>query len=351
MDFNELVASRTELEAAIREIQGKVTDLWRINQQQEEKIRDLEEQNEDRNVKFEATKTRLTRTEMTIRALEAKIKLQKAQNEDLKQESQQQQDEIKALKSQNKCDKREYATRVSELESENSFQTAKISELEMPKSCEASGVKANFSFLQSKLMRAEAEYKDKIKELNSKSLKQKVKLSNCIKELQRMNEDQEAEIEVLKDHLKDKENLISKLLGASQTKDSSWETQSQRLALLETQVETLEADKRCQESRSQELGMKYSAEIFRREKLQKQLKLNQYDVDQVHEIAQSLEFHFNSTYVRFSGDNELHTKSELEGAYKEAQRLQDKRRGLALARRMRIQEEEDRDGHAYSNGD
>ncbi|KAG7427841.1 hypothetical protein Forpi1262_v010979 [Fusarium oxysporum f. sp. raphani] len=227
MDFNELVASRTELEAAIREIQGKVTDLWRINQQQEEKIRDLEEQNEDRNVMFEATKTRLTRTEMTIRALEAKIKLQKAQNEDLKQESQQQQDEIKALKSQNKCDKREYATRVSELESENSFQTAKISELEMPKSCEASGVKANFSFLQSKLMRAEAEYKFKIKELNSKSLKQKVKFSNCIKELQRMNEDQEAEIEVLKDHLKDKEDLISKLLGASQTKDSSWETQSQ----------------------------------------------------------------------------------------------------------------------------
>ncbi|EXL71263.1 hypothetical protein FOPG_12993 [Fusarium oxysporum f. sp. conglutinans race 2 54008] len=251
MDFNELVAN-----------------LWRINQQQEEKIRDLEEQNEDRNVKFEATKTRLTRTEMTIRALEAKIKLQKAQNEDLKQESQQQQDEIKALKSQNKCDKREYATRVSELENENSPQTAKISELEMAKSCEASGVKANFSFLQSKLMRAEAEYKDKIKGLNRKSLKQKVKLSNFIKELQTMNKDQEAEIEALKDHLKDKEDLISKLLGASQTKDSSWETQSQRLALLETQVETLEADQRCQESRSQELEMKYSAEIFRREKSQ-----------------------------------------------------------------------------------
>ncbi|KAK2124172.1 hypothetical protein NOF04DRAFT_1349645 [Fusarium oxysporum II5] len=311
-----------------------IGNLWRINQQQEEKIRDLEEQNEDRNVKFEATKTRLTRTEMTIRALEAKIKLQKAQNEDLKQESQQQQDEIKVLKSQNKCDKREYASRDSELESENSLQTAKISELEMAKSCEASGVKANFSFLQSKLMRAETEYKDKIKELNSKSLKQKVKLSNCIKELQRMNEDQEAEIEALKDLLKDKEDLISKLLGASQTKDSSWETQSQRLALLETQVETLEADHRCRESRSQELEMKYSAEIFR-----------------LHEIAQSLEFHFNSTYVRFSGDNELHTKSKLEGAYKEAQRLQDKRRGLALARRMRIREEEDRDGHAYSNGD
>lgn len=117
------------------------------------------------------------------------------------------------LKSQNKCDKREYATRVSELESENSLQTAKISELEMAKSCEASGVKANFSFLQSKLMRAETEYKDKIKELNSKSLKQKVKLSNCIKESQRMNEDQEAEIEALKDHLKDKEDLISKLLA------------------------------------------------------------------------------------------------------------------------------------------
>ncbi|EXK35824.1 hypothetical protein FOXG_14671 [Fusarium oxysporum f. sp. lycopersici 4287] len=316
MDFNELVASRAGLEAAIREIQGKVTDLWRINQQQEEKIRDLEEQNEDRN----------------------KIKLQKAQNEDLKQESQQQQDEIKVLKSQNKCDKREYATRVSELESENSLQTAKISELEMAKSCEASGVKANFSFLQSKLMRAETEYKDKIKELNSKSLKQKVKLSNCIKESQRMNEDQEAEIEALKDHLKDKEDLISKLLAP----------RKQRIH--QTQVETLEADQRCRESRSQELEMKYSAEIFRREKLQKQLKLNQYDVDQVHEIAQSLEFHFNSTYVRFSGDNELHTKSELEGAYKEAQRLQDKRRGLALARRMRIQEEEDRDGHAYSNG-
>ncbi|EXL51779.1 hypothetical protein FOCG_07602 [Fusarium oxysporum f. sp. radicis-lycopersici 26381] len=142
---------------------------------------------------------------------------------------------------------------------------------------------------------------------------------------------------------------MSKLPDASQTKDSSWETQSQRLSLLETQVETLEADKRREESRSQELEIRYSTETFRRKKLQQQLNLNQYDVDQVNENVQILEFHFNSTYVRFSGDNKLHPKSELEEAYKEAQRLQGKRRGVALARRMRIQEEEDRESYAYSD--
>ncbi|KAF4953628.1 hypothetical protein FGADI_5964 [Fusarium gaditjirri] len=318
MDFNKVMASRAELEATIQEIQGKVTDLWRINHQQEEKIKDLEKQNQDRNIVFEATQTRLTRTEIVVRALEAKIKLQKAQNEDLKDA-------------------------VSELEIENLAQVVKICDLEKTKSSEGLGVKANFSFLQSKLVRAESEYKDKIEELNSKNLKQKTKMRDCIKELQGRNEDQEAEIQTLKDHLSDKENLISKLLGASQTKNSSWETLSQRLALLETQVETLEAEKLRQESRSEELEMRYSAETFRREQLQKQLKLNQYDVDQIHEIAQSLEFHFNSTYVRFSGDNKLFTKAELEEAYNEAQRLQEKRRGLALARRMRLQEEEDRD--------
>lgn len=33
MDFNELVDSRAELEAAIREVQGKVTGLCHIKQQ------------------------------------------------------------------------------------------------------------------------------------------------------------------------------------------------------------------------------------------------------------------------------------------------------------------------------
>ncbi|KAI1037720.1 hypothetical protein LB503_009490 [Fusarium chuoi] len=348
MDFNELVASRAELEAAIREIQGKVTHLWRINHQQEEKIKDLEKQNEDQNAIFEVTKHKLTRTEVTIRALEAKIKLQKAHIEDLKEESQQKQDEIKLLETQEKRDESKYAAKILELKKENAVQAAKIAELRKAKTCEVSVVKANFSFLQSKLRRVEEECENKIKELNSKNQKQKVKMRDCIKELQSQKEDQEAEIEVLKDHLKDKEDLISQLLDASQTKDSSWETQSQRLALLETQVETLEADKLRQESRSQELETKYSAETFRREKLQQQLKLNQYDVDQVNEIAQSLEFHFNSTYVRFSGDNKMHTKAELEEAYLEAKRLQDKRRALALARRMRIQEEEDRDSCAYT---
>ncbi|KAI1047433.1 hypothetical protein LB505_011729 [Fusarium chuoi] len=347
MDFNELVASRAELEAAIREIQGKVTHLWRINHHQEEKIKDLEKQNEDQNAKFEATKHKLTRTEVTLRALEAKIKLQKAHIEDLKEETRQKQDEIKVLKTQEKRDESKYAAKISELKKENAVQAAKIAELQKAKTCEVSGVKANLSFLQSKLRRVEEECENKIKELNSKNLKQKVKMRDCIKELQSQKEDQEAEIEVLKDHLKDKEDLITQLLDASQTKDSSWETQSQRLSLLETQIETLEADKLRQESRSQELETKYSAETFRREKLQQQLKLNQYDVDQVNEIAQSLEFHFNSTYVRFSGDNKMHTKAELEEAYLEAKRLQDKRRALALARRMRIQEEEDRDSCAY----
>ncbi|KAG5794070.1 hypothetical protein H9Q69_006900 [Fusarium xylarioides] len=348
MDFNELVASRAELEAAIREIQGKVTDLWRINHQQEEKIRDLEQKNEDQNAKFEATKHKLTRAEVVIRALESKVKTQKAHLDNLKELSQQQQDEIEALKTQEKSDHSKYATKISELKREKSVQAAKIAELQKARACEVSGFKANFSFLQSKLTLAESEYKDKIAELNDKNLKQKVKMRDCIKELQSQKNDQEAEIGTLKDHLKDKEDLIAQLLDASKTKDSSWETQSQRLTLLETQVETLEAERQSLESRSQELERKYSAETFRREKLQQQLKLNQYDVDQVHEIAQSLEFHFNSTYVRFSGDNKLHTKAELEEAYKEAQRLQDKRRALALARRMRIQEEEDRDGHAYS---
>ncbi|KAF5724588.1 hypothetical protein FMUND_631 [Fusarium mundagurra] len=333
MDFNELVASRAELEAAIREIQGKVTGLWRINHQQEEKIKDLEKQNEDQKAKFEVTKHKLTRTEATIRALETKVKLQKANIDDLRKECQQQQDEIKALKTQEKSDQLKYAAKVSELKRENSTQAAKVTELQKAKTCDVTGVKANFSFLQSKLTRAESEYKDKIAELNSKNLKQK--------------EDQESQIETLKDHLEDKENLIGQLLHSSQTKDSSCKTQSHRLALLEIQVENLEADKLRQESRSQELEAKYSVETFRREKLQQRLKLNQYDVDQVHEIAQSLEYHFNSTYVRFSGDNKLHTKAELEEAYMEAQRLQDKRRALALARRMRIQEEEDRDGHAF----
>ncbi|KAI1055424.1 hypothetical protein LB506_011460 [Fusarium annulatum] len=348
MDFNELVASRAELEAAIREIQGKVTHLWRINHQQEEKIKDLEKQNEDQNAKFEATKHKLTRTEVTIRALEAKVKLQKAQIEDLKEESQQQQDEIMALKTQEKRDQSKYTAKILELKKENVVQAAKIAELQTAKTCEVSGFKASFSFLQSKLRRTEKECENKITELNSKSLEQKVKMRDCIKELQSQKEDQEAEIEVLKDHLKDKEDLNAQLLDASKAKDSSWETQSQRLALLETQIETLEADKLRQESRSQELETKYSAETFRRERLQQQLKLSQYDVDQVHEIAQSLEFHFNSTYVRFSGDNKLRTKAELEEAYMEAQRLQDKRRALALARRMRIQEEEDLDSCAYS---
>ncbi|KAF5686348.1 hypothetical protein FCIRC_2904 [Fusarium circinatum] len=348
MDFNELVASRAELEAAIREIQGKVTDLWRINHQQEGKIKELGKQNDDQNVKFEATKHKLTRTEITIRALEAKIKLQKAHIEDLKRESQQQQDEIKALKTQEQRNHLKHTAKVSELKREKSVQAFKIAQLEKAKTGEVSGVKANFSFLQSKLVRAEAECKDRITELNSKHLEQKVKMRDCIKELKSQKEDQEAEIETLKDHLRDKENLVAELLAASQTKDSSWETQSQRIALLEAQIEALEVDKRRQESRSEELEMKYSTETFRREKLQKQLKLNEYDVDQVHEIAQSLEFHFNSTYVRFSGDNKLHTKAELEEAYKEAQRLQDKRRALVLARRMRIREEEDRERSAYS---
>ncbi|KAF5587318.1 uncharacterized protein FSUBG_11858 [Fusarium subglutinans] len=348
MDFNELVASRAELEAAISEIQGKVTDLWRINHQQDEKIKELEKQNEDQNVKFEATRHKLTRTEVTIRALEAKVKLQKANLEDLKGESQQQQDEIKALKTQEQSKQLKYAAKVLELKREKSDQASKIAQLEKAKTGEVSGVKANFSFLQSKLVRAEAECKDRITELNSKHLEQKVKMGDCIKELKSQKEDQEAEIETLKDHLRDKENLVAELLAASQTKDSSWETQSQRIALLEAQIEALEVDKRRQDSRSEELEMKYSTETFRREKLQKQLKLNEYDVDQVHEIAQSLEFHFNSTYVRFSGDNKLHTKAELEEAYKEAQRLQDKRRALVLARRMRIHEEEDRERSAYS---
>ncbi|KAF5989532.1 hypothetical protein FBULB1_818 [Fusarium bulbicola] len=348
MDFNELVASRAELEAAIREIQGKVTDLWRINHQQEGKIKELEKQNDDQNVKFEATKHKLTRTEVTIRALEAKIKLQKAHLEDLKEESQQQQDEIMTLKTQEQSNHLKYTAKVLELKREKSVQASKIAQLEKAKTGEVSGVKANFSFLQSKLVRAEAECKEKIAELDSKHLEQKVKMRGCIKELKSQKEDQEAEIETLKDHLRDKENLIAELLAASQTKDSSWETQSHRLALLETQIEALEVDKRRQESRSEELEMKYSAETFRREKLQKKLKLNEYDVDQAHEIAQSLEFHFNSTYVRLSGDNKLHTKAELEEAYKEAQRLQDKRRALVLARRVRIHEEEDRERRAYS---
>ncbi|KAI1015366.1 hypothetical protein LB504_010974 [Fusarium proliferatum] len=348
MDFNELVTSRAELEAAIREIQGKVTHLWRINHQQEEKTKDLEKQNEEQNTRFEATKHKLTRIEVTIRALEAKVKLQKAHIEDLNEESQQQQDKIKALKTQEKRDESKYAAKISELKKENAVQAAKIAELQKAKTCEVSGVKANFSFLRSRLRGVEEECESKITELNSKNLKQKVKMRDCIKELQSQKEGQQAEIETLKDHLKDKEDLITELLDALRTKDSSWETQLQRLALLETQVETLEADSLRQETRSQELEMKYSAETFRREKLQQQLKLNQYDVDQVNEIAQSLEFHFNSTYVRFSGDNKMHTKAELEEAYLEAKRLQDKRRALALARRMRIQEEEDRDSCAYS---
>lgn len=63
----------TEHETTIREIQGKVIDLWRINQQQEEKVRDLEKQNEDRNVKFKTTKHKLIRTEVTTLALEAMV--------------------------------------------------------------------------------------------------------------------------------------------------------------------------------------------------------------------------------------------------------------------------------------
>ncbi|KAF5978529.1 hypothetical protein FCOIX_5794 [Fusarium coicis] len=348
MDFNELVDSRAELEAAIGEAQGKVTGLWRINHQQEEKIKDLEKQNEDQNAKYEATKHKLTRTEVTIRALEAKVKLQKANIEDLKEKSQQQQDEITALKTQEKSEKLKYTAQISELKRGNSIQAAKIAELQKSGSCDVTGVKANFSFLQSKLTHAESQYKDKIEELSAKHLKQRVKMRDYIKELQSQKDDQVAEIDTLKDFLKDKEVLISQLLHASRSKDSSWETQSHRLALLEIQVETLEAEKVRLESRSQELETKYSVETFRREKLQKQLKLNQYDVDQVHEIAQSLEFHFNSTYVRFSGDNKLHTKAELEEAYMESQRLQDKRRALAIARRMRMQEEDDRDGNAYS---
>ncbi|RBQ67880.1 hypothetical protein FVER14953_13494 [Fusarium verticillioides] len=348
MDSNELVDSRAELEAAILEVQGKVTGLWRINHEQEEKIKDLEKQNEDRNVKYEATKHKLTRTEITIRALESKVKLQKANIEELKEKSQQQRDEITALKTQEKAENLKYTAPISELKKQNLIQTAKIAEFQKSKSCDVTGVKVNFSFLQSKLRLAESEHKDKIKELNDKLLKQRVKMRDYIKELQNQKDDQVAEIETLKDFLKDKEVLISQLLHASQTKDSSCETQSHRLALLEIQVETLEADKLRQESRNQELETKYSVEAFRREKLQKQLKLNQYDVDQVHEIAQNLEFHFNSTYVRFSGDNKLHTKAELEEAYMESQRLQDKRRALALARRMRMQEEEDRDRDAYA---
>ncbi|KAF5541925.1 hypothetical protein FNAPI_10093 [Fusarium napiforme] len=348
MDFDELVDSRAELEAAIREIQGKVTDLWRINHEQEQKIKDLEKQNEDQNVKYEATKHKLKRTEVTIRALESKVKLQKANIEDLKEKSQQQQDEITALKTQEKSEKLKYTAQISELEKQNSIQAARIAELQKAKTCDVTGVKANFSFLQSKLTRAESEYKDKIEQLSAKHLKQRLKMRDYIKELQCQKDDQVAEIDTLKDFLKDKEVLISQLLHASQTKDSSRETESHRLALLEVQVETLEADNVRLESRNQELETKYSVETFRREKLQKQLKLNQYDVDQVHEIAQSLEFHFNSTYVRFSGDNKLHTKAELEEAYMESQRLQDKRRALALARRMRMQEEEDRDGNAHS---
>ncbi|KAF5621053.1 uncharacterized protein FTJAE_11393 [Fusarium tjaetaba] len=348
MDFDELVDSRAELETAIREIQGKVTGLWRINHEQEQKIKDLEKQNEDQNVKYEATKHKLKRTEVTIRALESKVKLQKANIEGLKEKSQQQQDEITALKTQEKSEKLKYTVHISDLEKQNSIQAAKIAEVQKAKTCDVTGVKANFSFLQSKLTRAESEYKDKMEQLSAKHLKQRLKMRDYIKELQSQKDDQVAEIETLKDFLKDKEVLISQLLHASQTKDSSREAQSHRLALLEVQVETLEADKQRQEARSQELEAKYSVEAFRREKLQKQLKLNQYDVDQVHEIAQSLEFHFNSTYVRFSGDNKLHTKAELEEAYMESQRLQDKRRALALARRMRMQEVEDQDGNAYS---
>ncbi|KAH7232262.1 uncharacterized protein BKA55DRAFT_598263 [Fusarium redolens] len=295
---------------------GKITDLWRINRQQEEKLKDLEKQNEDLNVKFEATKTRLTRTEITIRALEAKVKLQKAQNEDLKEKSRQQQDEIRA---------------VSELKSENSVQAAKIAESEKDKSSEALGVKPNFSFLQSKLLRVESEYKDNITELNAKNLRQEVEYREFIEVLKSSKEDYEAKIKAQEDDLKEKEDTISKLRIVLQTSESWRKTQSQRLVLLETQVETLEAEKILQDSRSQELEMKYSTEIFR--------------------LAQSLEFHFNSTYVKFSGGDKLHTKSELEEAYREAQRLQDKRRGMALARRLRIQEEEDRDSHAYSEED
>ncbi|KAF4435258.1 hypothetical protein FACUT_7287 [Fusarium acutatum] len=315
MNFDELMASRAELEAAIRD--------------QEEKIKDFEKHNEDQNAKIEATKHKLARTEVTIRALEAKVKLQKAHLDDLKEESQQQQDEIKALNTQERSDQLNYAAKISELKRNNAVQAAKIAALQKAKTCDVSGVKANFSFLQSKHTRAESEYKEKIADLNSKNLEQKVNMRDLIKELQTQKEDREAEIDTLKDHLKDKEDLISKLLDASQTEDSSWKAHAKSL-----------------EAKS--LKKKYSAETFRCEKLQQQLKLNQYDVDQVHEIAQSLEFHFNSTYVRFSGDHKLHTKAELEEAYMEAQRLQDKRRASALARRMRIQEEEDRDRYAYS---
>ncbi|KAM0081569.1 hypothetical protein ACKRZS_006271 [Fusarium odoratissimum] len=241
MDFHELVASRVELEATIWEVQGKVTDLWRINQQPEERIKDLEKHNEDRNVKFEATKHRLTRTEVTIRALEAKVKIQKAHAEDLKEDFQQQQGEIKALKTQEKSDQLEYAAKVSELKRENSVQAVEIAELEKAKSNEASGVKANFSFLQSKLLRIEFEYKFKIAELNTKNLRQKVKMRDCIKEIQGKKADQEAEIETPKEHLQDKEDLISKLPDIVQTSESLQETQSQRVALLEAQIKTLEA--------------------------------------------------------------------------------------------------------------
>ncbi|KAF5559652.1 hypothetical protein FPHYL_6964 [Fusarium phyllophilum] len=348
MDFNELVASRAELEAAIREIQGKVTDLWRINHQQEEKIKDLEKQNEDQNVKFEATKHKLTRTEAVIRPLESKVRNQKAHLDNLKELSQQQHETIKALKTKEKSDQLKYAAKISELKREESIQAAKIAELQRAKTCEVSGVKANFSFLQSKLTSAESEYEDRITELEAKNEKERANYRGFIKLLQSMIEDHKTEIKSREDEIREKEDTISNLQVAAQTSDSCRTTQSQRLVVLEAQVVMLEADKERQDSRNQELEMKYSTETFRREKLQKQLKLNQYDVDQVHEIAQSLEFHFNSTYVRFSGDSKLHTKAELEEAYKEAQRLQDKRRALALARRMRIQEEEDRDTHAHS---
>ncbi|KAF9771055.1 hypothetical protein IL306_011323 [Fusarium sp. DS 682] len=233
------------------------------------------------------------------------------------------------------------------------------------------------------LLRCGSEYEDEIAELKAETMKQEEEYKDRIQELENKNEACQAEIEVLKADVKTKDEKMAKGRISLQISEFLSKTPPDNLDLdslmsyeedeailpvqkdniqepetvdrgtkgllaiikeKDTIIQTMESDKLRQETKCHQHQTECNNEIFRREKVQERLKASQVDVKQLDEIAESLEFLFNSTYVKIPMENlVLSTQWELEKCYNDVQRLHEERRAFSLARKQRIQEEEERE--------
>ncbi|KAF4343971.1 hypothetical protein FBEOM_2078 [Fusarium beomiforme] len=324
-------------------------------------VNDLELKSHKQDATLQEAENFLVLNEGTLQALgtlEAHVEHVISQKEDLERQLQQQKVEIVSLKAQ-------------ALEWETKF-------------------RAQFR----ELLRCGSEYEDVIAELKANAAKQEEEYKDRIHDLENKNLDYEADIEALKADVKTKDEKMAQARVHLQLSEFLTKTPSESLAVSDTLFEDLESLKfetsseeeeavfptkknNVQDSKSTDRGTKgllamikekdtiiqymtsdklrretmchehqteCNNEIFRREKVQEQLKASQVDVRQLDDLAEGLEFLFNSTYVKIPIENlPLETQWEFEKSYKDVQRLHEERRGLAYTRQQRIREEEERE--------